>query len=91
MPERKSQNKQQELRIVSKPPTVVADGHALLMNNPESGDLIFLQIRNKQSDMVEAEGVASIRLNLDQLRALSRVINEAVSEQETQINKQKVK
>jgi len=74
------------VKIVNTAPAYVADGHGLGIN-PENGsaNLIFIQINPSQdpnaANLPEAEGsmVASVRMTLDQLKALNADITKQVA------------
>jgi len=74
--------KQEELKLLSKPVSIAADGNLLTLNTDNVGDLTFFQVSHKEGNVVEAIGVASIRLTLNGLKILRDLLTNAINDHE---------
>lgn len=74
--------KQQELRLISKPISVATDGNSLTLNTNNVGDLTFFQIKSKTGNIVEAVGVASIRVTFNDVKKLRDLLTRAIADHE---------
>lgn len=92
MPNKQVQSQQDEVRIISKSPSIAVDGTNIVFNNEQGyGDLTFLQTAQKVNHVIDAIGVASVRLNLAQFRSLRDILNQLVNEQEKKLTDEKEK
>lgn len=85
MPKNKSdqpKKKRDELRLLSKPVSFAADGNSLMLNTDNVGDLTFFQISRKEGNVVEANGVASVRLTINGLKVLRDMLINAINDHE---------
>jgi len=80
-------NPQSQVQIIGRPPVFAVDGNTLFITDQGYGDLTFIQIVNREGDNIQAQGVASIRLSYDQLRALSETITHTLKQQEEKMSK----
>ena len=72
----------EQLRILSKPPAVGADGNSLTLTSDNFGDLLFFQISQKGENFIDARGVANVRMTLKQLKALKGLLEMAITDHE---------
>lgn len=86
MPEPK---KKEELKLLSKPPTLAVDGNAIGLNDKNYGDLTFFQIAQKVDNIVQANGVASIRMTLEQFKLLRDSLIKVIEEHEKKMAEKK--
>ena len=86
MPEPKTKKTtRKQLRIISKPPAVGADGNSLTLTSDNFGDLLFFQIFQKGEDFIEARGVSNVRMTLRQLKSLKELLERAITDHEKKI------
>lgn len=78
----------QELKIVSKPPALATDGSGIHMNDNGDAEIVFFQITSKKDGYVEAQGVSSIRMRINELKIFYDLLTKAISNYE---DKQKPK
>ncbi|MCL5019779.1 MAG: hypothetical protein M1426_04840 [Patescibacteria group bacterium] len=79
--------KGQELKLLSKPPTLAVDGNFIGLNDKNYGDLTFFQISNQTDKVVEANGVASIRMTLEQFKLLRDSLIKVIDEHQKKTEK----
>lgn len=70
------------MRLLSKPISIAADGNSLTLNSDNVGDLTFFQVNRKEGNIIEANGVASIRLTLNGLKVLRDLLINAINNHE---------
>lgn len=81
--------KAKELKLLSKPPTLAVDGNFIGLNDKNYGDLTFFQISNQTKEVVEANGVASIRMTLEQFKLLRDSLIKVIGEHEKKMTEKK--
>ena len=86
--ELKKTEKKQEIQIISKPPTLSVDGNSVFITDQGYGDITFIQVVNRNEDVIQAIGVASVRLPLDQLKSFNESLTSAIKDHEEKMSKQ---
>lgn len=81
--------KGQELKLLSKPPTLAVDGNFIGLNDKNYGDLTFFQISNQTDEIVEANGVSSVRMTLEQFKLLRDSLIKIIEEHEKKMTEKK--
>lgn len=76
----------EQLRILSKPPAIAADGNSLTLTSEDFGDLLFFQIAQKRENIVEVNGVSNVRMTLKQLKALKGLLEMAIADHEKKMS-----
>lgn len=71
-----------ELRIISKPPAFAIDGNSISIHPTGQVDVAFFQIHQKIDAVLEANVVANVRMNMEQLLQLQRTIDEVIEAHE---------
>lgn len=88
----KTQQKAPELKILSRPHAMAVDGNSIVVQDDQKyGDLTFFQIYNKVDNVLEAHGVATLRLTVDQLKALNNMLGKVISAHEEKTKKDQTK
>ncbi|MFA5770373.1 MAG: hypothetical protein WC894_02670 [Patescibacteria group bacterium] len=63
-----------QFKILSKTPALAMDGHLITTKTDGTGEIVFFQILNQNGDLVEVNGISTIRMTVAQLKALSNAI-----------------
>ena len=74
--------KQVNLKLLSKPITVAVDGHSINITDRDIADLLFFQVSQQVGEILEANGVASIRMTLSQLKEFKDILTKIIAEHE---------
>jgi hypothetical protein len=70
---------QQDINLNHVSPTVVADGHVVMISDQGVPTLLFFQARQQHEGHVHGDVVAGVRLNgIDDLKNLAKAINDTV-------------
>jgi lauroyl/myristoyl acyltransferase len=70
---------QQNVNLNYTTPVVVADGHAVLLNDQGVPTLLFFQARQQHDDHLHADVVAAVRLNnQEDLKNLAKAIDDTI-------------
>lgn len=83
----KNQEKNQ-VKLLSKPFGFAADGHSIAISGNGNVELVFFQVvLPKQGDTLEANGIATIRMNQQQLTTLRDSITSTLETHEKKAEK----
>lgn len=83
-------SQQLKLNLISKPPMFAIDGHIINITDQNVADVIFFQVAKKDGDnSIDANGIASVRMTVDQLKSLSGAITNTIKQHEENIKKKK--
>lgn len=82
---------QPTLKLVSKPFGLAMDGHAITIRDDNTVEVVFFQIVDQAGNEINASGLATIRMTVEQLKALSNAINITIKEHEEKKRGQKKK
>lgn len=75
------EQKQQDINLRYTTPVVVTDGHVVAINDNGVPTLLFFQGREQHEGHLHGDVVAAVRMNnLDDLKALSRAIDDTVKQ-----------
>jgi hypothetical protein len=70
---------QQDVNLNHASPTVVSDGHVVMISDQGVPTLLFFQARQQHEGHVHGDVVAAVRMNnLDDLKNLAKAINETI-------------
>lgn len=70
---------QQDINLNHVSPTVVTDGHIVMISDQGVPTLLFFQARQQHEGHVHRDVVAAVRLNnIDDLKSLSQAINDTI-------------
>lgn len=74
----------QDINLNHVSPTVVSDGHVIMISDQGVPSLLFFQARQQHEGHVHGDVVAAVRLNsIDDLKALSKAINDTIKTHQT--------
>ena len=73
---------QKTLNLVSKPFGLAMDGHAITIRDDNTGEIVFFQIVDQVGNEINAGGLATIRMTVEQLKTLSNSINTTIKQHE---------
>jgi hypothetical protein len=75
---------QQDINLNHVSPTVVTDGHIVMISDQGVPSLLFFQARQQHEGHVHGDVVAAVRMNsLDDLKALAKAINDTIKTHQT--------
>ncbi len=75
---------QQDINLNYTVPVVTSDGHVIMISDTGLPTLLFFQARQQHDGHMHGDVVAGVRLNnIDELKNLSKAINETVKNHES--------
>lgn len=78
----------ENIKLSNKTPALFVDGNVLAINENGFGELVFFQIEKTTGEKVEATGIGTYRMPIEQLEALKTTIENTI---DTHNKKQKNK
>lgn len=73
--------KKHNLNLINPPPAIGVDGARIKISSKDVADVYFYQVANRTPERIDANGVATLRMNFKQIASFKKLIDFMLKDQ----------